>query len=145
MLKNAQALQKGLRDAGLNTLCGDTESHLVLARLPKGTTPEKAVANLGEAGFLVKGDEMLTADESLTFPILRLSTLDPTTRALKEPSLQTIGHKYELYVVGVSKQGTDDGGGTDGGIGLVEGTTHVNISKAGNRHGSAHVVADIIS
>lgn len=91
VLKNAKALEKGLRDAGLTTLCGDTESHLVLARLPKGITPEKAVANLSEAGFLVKGDEMLTSDESLTIPILRLSTLDPTTRALKEPSLQTIG------------------------------------------------------
>ena len=108
VLKNAQALQKGLRDAGLKTLCGDTESHLVLARLPKGTTPEKAVANLGEAGFLVKGDEMLTADESLTFPILRLSTLDPTTRALKEPSLQTIG-----YIIGDFLLSAQDKAATD--------------------------------
>ena len=46
---------------------------------------------LGEAGFLVKSDEMLTADASLTFPILRLSVLDPTTRALKETAMQTAG------------------------------------------------------
>ena len=108
VLKNAQALQKGLRDAGLKTLCGDTESHLVLARLPKGTTPEKAAANLSEAGFLVKGDEMLTADESLTFPILRLSTLDPTTRALKEPSLQTIGHIIGDFLLSAQDKAAKD-------------------------------------
>ena len=108
VLKNAQALQKGLRDAGLKTLCGDTESHLVLARLPQGTTPKKAVANLGEAGFLVKGDEMLTTDESLTFPILRLSTLDPTTRALKEPSLQTIGHLIGDFLLSAQDKAATD-------------------------------------
>ena len=108
VLKNAQALQKGLRDAGLKTLCGDTESHLVLARLPQGTTPKKAVANLGEAGFLVKGDEMLTTDESLTFPILRLFTLDPTTRALKEPSLQTIGHLIGDFLLSAQDKAATD-------------------------------------
>ena len=92
VLKNARALQKGLRDAGLKTLCGDTESHLVLARLPEGKAPEKMAEKLEEAGLLVKGEKMLTSDEGLTFPILRLSALDPTTRALKEPSMQTVGH-----------------------------------------------------
>ena len=92
VLKNAAALEKGLRDAGITTLCGDTENHLVLARLPKGQGPDTVAEKLGEAGFMVKADQMLTSDEELTFPILRLSTLDPTTRALKEPSLQTVGH-----------------------------------------------------
>ena len=92
VLKNAKALEKGLRDTGIKTLCGDTESHLVLARLPKGQKPQEIASQLEEAGFLVKADQMLTNDDSLTFPILRLSTLDPTTRALKEPSLQTVGH-----------------------------------------------------
>ena len=92
VLKNAKALEKGLHDAGIKTLCGDTESHLVLARLPKGQKPQEIADKLEEAGFLVKADQMLTDDEGLTFPILRLSTLDPTTRALKEPSLQTVGH-----------------------------------------------------
>ncbi len=92
VLKNARALQQGLHDAGLKTLCGDTESHLVLVRLPEGKDPEAMAEKLGEAGLLVKGERMLTSDESLTFPILRLSALDPTTRALKEPSMQTVGH-----------------------------------------------------
>ena len=92
VLKNARALEKGLHDAGIKTLCGNSESHLVLAQLPSGIEPDDMVVQLRNMGFLVKGDMMLTSDESRTFPILRLSALDPTTRALKETALQTVGH-----------------------------------------------------
>ena len=51
---------------------------------------------------------MLTADESLTFPILRLSTLDPTTRALKEPSLQTIGHIIGDFLLSAQDKAAKD-------------------------------------
>lgn len=92
VLSNAKALEKGLHDAGAKTLCGASESHLVLARLPEDTEPDAMVKIMRTAGFLVKGDYMLTSDDGRTFPILRLSALDPTTRALKETALQTIGH-----------------------------------------------------
>ncbi|SHK86055.1 glycine hydroxymethyltransferase [Selenomonas ruminantium] len=91
VLKNAKALEKGLQDAGMQTLCGATENHLVLARLPEEQDLGKITDMLRDTGFLVKGDCLLTADEVQTFPCLRLSALDPTTRALKETSLQTIG------------------------------------------------------
>lgn len=91
VLKNARALEKGLHDAGAGTLCGQTDSHLVLARLPEDAAPEEFAQKLNEAGFMVKADCMMTADEGLAFPILRLSALDPTTRGMKETSLQTVG------------------------------------------------------
>ena len=98
VLKNARALEKGLHDAGIKTLCGNSESHLVLAQLPAGAEPDEMAAKLRDAGFLVKGDIMLTSDQSKTFPILRLSALDPTTRALKETSLQTVGHLLGEFI-----------------------------------------------
>ncbi|MCR5757193.1 MAG: serine hydroxymethyltransferase [Selenomonas sp.] len=98
VLKNAQALEKGLHDAGIKTLCGGTENHLVLALLPTGTVLENIVAEFREAGFLVKGDTMLTSDESLTFPVLRLSALDPTTRALKENAMQAVGRVLGEFI-----------------------------------------------
>ncbi len=98
VLKNSRALEKGLHDAGIRTLCGNSESHLVLAQLPAGAEPDEMAAKLREAGFLVKGDIMLTSDQSKTFPILRLSALDPTTRALKETSLQTVGHLLGEFI-----------------------------------------------
>lgn len=91
VLKNAKALEQGLRDAGVKTLCGDTESHLVLACLPAGVAAENMAEKMGQAGFMVKGDNMLTSDKGKSFPILRLSALDPTTRAMKEASLQAVG------------------------------------------------------
>ena len=91
VMRNAQAFEKGLREVGVQTLCGDTETHLILARLPEGMDAHVMAEKLGEAGFLVKSDLMLTADEGCTFPILRLSVLDPTTRALKETAMQTVG------------------------------------------------------
>ena len=99
VLKNTKALEQGLRDAGVKTLCGDTESHLVLACLPAGETPEKMVEKLRAAGFMVKGDNMLTSDEGKTFPILRLSALDPTTRALKETALQAVGRLLGEFIL----------------------------------------------
>lgn len=98
VLKNTKAMEKGLHDAGIRTLCGDTESHLVLACLPEGKETADMVEKLREAGFLVKGDTMLTADDSVTYPILRLSALEPTTRALKETSLQTVGRLLGEFI-----------------------------------------------
>jgi glycine hydroxymethyltransferase len=98
VLRNARALEKGLHDAGIKTLCGNTESHLVLAELPNDMIPEKMAKKLRDAGIMAKGDTMLTSDDSKTFSILRLSTLDPTTRALKEAALQTIGHLLGEFI-----------------------------------------------
>ena len=112
VLKNAKALEKGLRDAGLKTLCGDTESHLVLARLPQETEPADMVKKLREAGFAVKGDRMLTTDEGVTFPILRLSALDPTTRSIKEASMQAIGRSLGEFILSGGDEAARNKAGT---------------------------------
>ena len=87
-IKNAKALEQGLHEAGAHTLAGPTENHLVLARLHEsggGTS-----ARLAEAGLMVKEESFMTAG-TLSFPILRLSALDPTTRSLKEKEMQRLG------------------------------------------------------
>ncbi|MBQ1613353.1 MAG: serine hydroxymethyltransferase [Selenomonas sp.] len=99
VLKNTQALEKGLHDAGVKTLCGATENHLVLPVLPAEAAPGEMVSKLREAGFMVKCDQMLTTDEVKTFPVLRLSALDPTTRALKETSMQAIGRLIGEFIL----------------------------------------------
>ena len=99
VLRNAQAFERGLHEAGIKTLCGQTENHLILARLPEGKDAHVMAEKLGEAGFLVKSDLMLTTDESCTFPILRLSVLDPTTRALKETAMQTVGRIIGEFIL----------------------------------------------
>lgn len=104
VLKNARAFEKGLREAGIQTLCGDTENHLILARIPADKDAHVIAEKLGEAGFLVKHDEMLTADASLTFPVLRLSVLDPTTRALKEMALQTAGRVIGEFILSAADE-----------------------------------------
>lgn len=58
---------KEIHDAGVKTLCGATESHLVLACLPEDTEPEEMVKKLREAGVMVKGDNMLTSDDGRTY------------------------------------------------------------------------------
>jgi glycine hydroxymethyltransferase len=99
VLKNTKALEKGLHDAGVKTLCGATENHLVLPVLPAEAAPGEMVSKLREAGFMVKCDQMLTTDEVKTFPVLRLSALDPTTRALKETSMQAIGRLIGEFIL----------------------------------------------
>ena len=112
VLKNAKALEKGLHDAGIKTLCGDTESHLVLAELTDDMIPEKMAKKLRNAGIMVKDDIMLTTDDSKTFSILRLSTLDPTTRALKETALQTIGHLLGEFIRSGGDEAAQEKAGT---------------------------------
>ena len=89
-LKNARALEKGLREAGVSTLCGPTANHLVLAQLREGIDGDRLTDNLAVAGLMVKPEQLLTSSD-LSFPVLRLSSLDPTTRSLKEKDMLKVG------------------------------------------------------
>ncbi len=92
---NAKALQEGLKEAGAETLCGDTENHLVLVRTPGSA--EKAAHDLASVGLLVKADEVQTYDNT-SIQALRLSSLDPTTRALREKDMKELGHIIGEYL-----------------------------------------------
>ncbi len=102
-IKNAQALEMGLREAGVNTLCGPTANHLVLAQLREGIDGSKLTDNLAAASLMVKPEELLTSGE-LKFPILRLSSLDPTTRSLKERDMHKVGRALGNFINSPQKE-----------------------------------------
>lgn len=91
VLENARALEKGLKKSGAEIFCSPTENHLVLVKIPSGKDGQTVASKLEEAGLLVKAESLMTSDEKISYPILRLSSLDPTTRALSEEDLFTIG------------------------------------------------------
>ena len=91
VLDNARALEKGLKKAGCPLLCSPTENHLVLLHLPESQSGLQAEENLKQAGLLVKPEVLMTADDSISYPILRLSSLDATTRSLQEEDMEKVG------------------------------------------------------
>ncbi len=91
VIENARALEKGLQSTGIETFCSPTENHLVLARLPLDLNGALTANKLEQAGLLVKAEKLMTANDRISYPILRLSSLDPTTRALAEEDMFTVG------------------------------------------------------
>lgn len=90
-INGARALETGLRDAGVETLCGPTENHLVLAKLNDGQDGQAIASTLAETGLMVKPEKLMTSDDNRDYSVLRLSSLDPTTRGLKENDLTKLG------------------------------------------------------
>ena len=90
-LINARALESGLKDAGAEVLCSPTENHLVLLRLPTNRPGVLTAENLEAAGLLVKPDTLMTANDNISYPILRLSSLDATTRSLQADDMRKVG------------------------------------------------------
>ncbi len=91
VLENARALENGLKKSGVETFCSPTENHLVLAKIPSDKDGATVASKLEDAGLLVKAEKLMTSDDKISYPILRLSSLDPTTRALSEEDLFTVG------------------------------------------------------
>ena len=91
VISNARALEQGLKQAGANVLCSPTENHLVLVQLPKTMDGASVSDKLMQAGLLVKAEKLMTANDNISYPVLRLSSLDPTTRSLNEDDMLTVG------------------------------------------------------
>lgn len=92
VLKNAQAMEQGIMKAGVETLCGATESHLVLPRLQEGQNAGEMADLFWHGGILVKPDLMPTQHGTREYPILRISSLCPTTRGFHEAEMEKVGH-----------------------------------------------------
>lgn len=88
ILINARALEKGLRKAGAEVLI-PTENHLVLVRINQDG--KELEEKLAQGGLLVKAEKLMTSDNNITYPVLRLSSLDPTTRGVDEEDMFTVG------------------------------------------------------
>ena len=51
--------------------------------------------------MLVKPETFMTAKKDISYPVLRLSTLDPTTRSLKENDLNKVGQTLGKFLLSV--------------------------------------------
>lgn len=91
VLENARALERGLQSAGAEVLCSPTENHLAVVRLKDNADCAAIAKKLEQGGLLVKAERLLTADDRISYPILRLSSLDPTTRSLGAEDMFTVG------------------------------------------------------
>lgn len=89
---NTKALLKGLVENGAPILCNGTDTNLVLVNLSKlGIDCKTAYTALTHAGFIIKPTVLTTADTTINFDILRLSSLILTTRGIKEIEMEHIG------------------------------------------------------
>lgn len=92
ILENAQALAKGLLDAGLRLVSGGTDNHLILVDLrPKGTTGDVAERALDKAGITVNKNMIPHDPEKPTVTSgIRLGTPALTTRGMGPEEMTTI-------------------------------------------------------
>ena len=91
VLDNARGLENGLLSAGCKLLCSPTENHLVLVQLPEGTNGSVVAEKLKTAGLMVKAEQLMTAEDTINYPILRLSSLDSATRYLQAEEMEEVG------------------------------------------------------
>ena len=91
IILNARALENGLKSAKADLVCEPTENHLVLVRLKSQQDAATVVEKLAQGRLLVKAETLMTANDHISYPVLRLSSLDPTTRALYEEDMFTVG------------------------------------------------------
>ncbi|EFR39803.1 glycine hydroxymethyltransferase [Selenomonas sp. oral taxon 137 str. F0430] len=100
VIANAKALSVSLEQSGVKLLCGGTDTHLVLAVPADGIGLVDAAHKLAHVGLRVKTDNVPTMQEGVTLPALRLSSLNPTTRALKEEDMTTVGKLLAKILTG---------------------------------------------
>ena len=91
VIKNALALEKGLKKSGADLICSPTENHLVLIRLKNFQSAKIIAEKLSQGRLLVQEETLMTSKENISYPVLRLSSLDPTTRGLYEDDMFTVG------------------------------------------------------
>ena len=100
VLRNAKALAAALESNGTKLLCGGTETHLVLAAPAPSADITDAVHMLARIGLQVKLDHIPTMRSEMVLSALRLSTLNPTTRGLKEADMAAVGRMIARVLSG---------------------------------------------
>ena len=96
ILLNARALEDGLKKSGAEVLISPTENHLVLVKINQDG--KELEEKLSQGGLLVKAEKLMTSDEKIIYPVLRLSSLDPTTRGVDEKEMFTVGLKLGEFL-----------------------------------------------
>ena len=90
VLANSRTLAAALKERGITLLACGTETHLILAAPAAGVDIADAVHALGRIGIYVKPDRIPTMRPEILLSALRLSTLNPTTRGLKEADMAIV-------------------------------------------------------
>ena len=92
IVKNAQALAKGLMDAGYDLVTGGTDNHLLLMDLSERTiTGKDAEIALDRAGITVNKNTVPNEKRSpFVTSGIRIGTPALTTRGMKEPEMKQI-------------------------------------------------------
>ena len=91
VLANSKEFEHTLEMSGIPLLCDGTDTHLVLPLLPAELQEIDITEYMGKAGFQVKADRVPTMQKDQYLPALRLSSLTPTIRSLKEKEIADIG------------------------------------------------------
>ena len=94
IVANAKVLAQTLKDAGYRIISGGTDTHLMLVDVfAKGMLGSEAEAALGKAGITVNKNAIpFDTNPPLKPSGVRIGTPAMTTRGMKEPEMEQIGH-----------------------------------------------------
>lgn len=89
-LNNANALMDSLEESGMDIVYHGTNSQYVV---PEAHYEDRSafLLQLKQAGFIVKCDNIMTFDDNKIIKAVRLSSLIPTTRGIKEEEMMEVG------------------------------------------------------
>ena len=108
VLANSKALAAALESRGISLLCNGTETHLVLAAPAADVDLMDAAHTLGRIGVHVKVDKIPTMQPQILLAALRLSSLNPTTRGLKETDMDVIAEVLARVLAGALTESEED-------------------------------------
>ena len=100
VVKNAQALCKGLMDRGIKIVSGGTDNHLMLVDLTPFDLTGKDVEHLLDAANITANKNTIPNDPKSAFVTsgIRIGTPAVTSRGLKEEDMETIAEAVALMI-----------------------------------------------
>ena len=100
VVKNAQALCKGLMDRGIKIVSGGTDNHLMLVDLTPFDLTGKDVEHLLDAANITANKNTIPNDPQSAFVTsgIRIGTPAVTSRGLKEEDMETIAEAVALMI-----------------------------------------------
>ena len=100
IVKNAQALCKGLMDRGIKIVSGGTDNHLMLIDLTPFDLTGKEVEHLLDAANITANKNTIPNDPKSAFVTsgVRIGTPAVTARGLKEEDMETIAEAAALMI-----------------------------------------------
>ena len=100
IVKNAQALCRGLMDRGIKIVSGGTDNHLMLLDLTPFDLTGKEVENLLDSANITANKNTIPNDPKSAFVTsgVRIGTPAVTARGLKEEDMETIAEAVALMI-----------------------------------------------